>query len=79
MLGKSVVSDKSLSTMISGRLARAGVGALTITVRNGAVTLAGMLKYEAQRRSAISTANAVEGVRSVTDQLKVKAVEKGWK
>ena len=76
MFGKSSVSDKSLSTMVSQRLARAGVGALNISVRNGAVTLAGMIKYEAQRRSAISTASAIEGVRSVTDQLKVRPVEK---
>ena len=76
MVGRSLVSDKTLLTRITQRLSRAGVGVLNPTVRNGEVTLSGSLKYETQRRSIVSAVAAVEGVRSVVDRLILKPIAK---
>jgi len=72
MFGKSAIPDKSLLSKVTQRLTRSGVGALNLTVRNGVVTITGVLKYEAQRRPALSTAAAIEGVKSVVDRMTVK-------
>jgi osmotically-inducible protein OsmY len=76
MFGKSAIPDKTLLTKVTQRLARCGVSKLNLTVRNGVVTITGMLNYEAQRRPALSTATAIEGVKSVVDRMTVKPMEK---
>lgn len=43
-----------------------------VTVKNGDVTLSGMIQYPNQRRNAIRTALGVPGVRRVIDHLRVK-------
>jgi osmotically-inducible protein OsmY len=45
---------------------------LSVSARNGDVTLTGTLQYENQRRNAVRTAQAVPGVRRVIDQMKVQ-------
>lgn len=76
MFGKSPIPDKTLLSKVSQRLTRSGVGALNLTVRSGVVTITGLLKYEAQRRPALSTAAAIEGVKSVVDRMTVRPQEK---
>ncbi len=76
MFGKTPVPDKTLLTRVSQRLARSGVKALNLTVRNGVVTITGLLNYEAQRRPALSTAGAIDGVKSVVDRMTIKPLEK---
>ncbi len=76
MFGRNQVPDQTINTRVSQRLARAGVSTMRLAVRNGEVTITGLLKYEAQRRPALSVASAVEGVRSVIDRMTIKAPEK---
>ena len=77
MLGGNQVPDKTLLKKVTQRLLRAGSqGKVQVTVRNGQVTLSGMLQYANQRRPMVSAAGAIEGVRSVIDQLQLKAQEK---
>ncbi len=45
---------------------------ITVNTRNGEVTLSGHVLYPHQRDAAVQALRAVEGVRRVTDQLKVK-------
>jgi osmotically-inducible protein OsmY len=59
---KSVVSDKSLSTMAHN---------VKIVARNGQVTLRGRVKSEDEKRSIVSKAEEVAGKGNVTDQLLV--------
>lgn len=79
MLGNTQVPDKTLLKKINQRVARAGVGSqskVTVTIRNGHVTLTGTLQYANQRRPLVRAASSVEGVRSVSDQMQLKAPEK---
>lgn len=46
------------------------------SIKNGDVTLGGTLQYEHQRRTAIQAATGVNGVRRVTDQMRVKPAVK---
>lgn len=79
MLRKQVVPDKVLLKKVNQRLARAGLGAgcrLTVTVKNGQVTLSGNLQRDLQRRPVLRAASGIDGVRQVVDQLKVEAPKK---
>src|SRR3989339_2150669 len=51
---------------------------ITVTVRNGHVTLSGTLQYDTQRRSLLNAARGAVGVRNVVDQLQTKPKEKNW-
>lgn len=78
---QNAVPDKTLVQQITQQLNRTGLGApcqIVVSVRSGYVTLSGNLQYEIQRRNAVASANRVSGVRSVSDQLQVKAREKKW-
>ena len=45
---------------------------IDVASHNGTVTLSGTLQYENQRRNAIRTAQAIPGVRRVTDQMRIQ-------
>jgi osmotically-inducible protein OsmY len=46
---------------------------IDVTTQNGTVTLRGMVGSEAERRQAVAIARNTDGVREVTDQLRVDA------
>ncbi len=46
------------------------------SIKNGDVTLGGTIQYEHQRRAAVQAATGVNGVKRVTDQMRVKPVVK---
>lgn len=75
------VSDKALAQKIQQRLARTGMSSqtrVTVTVRNGDVTISGNLQYEMQRSHALTAVRGVAGVRGVNDQLQFKAQTRKW-
>jgi osmotically-inducible protein OsmY len=75
------VPDKRITQKVQQRLSRTGFGSqanLSVQVRNGDVTLSGILQYETQRRPALHAARGVEGVRRIVDQLQVKAAPRKW-
>ena len=75
------VPDKRVSQEVHQRLSRTGLGSqakVTVQVRNGDVTLSGVLQYETQRHPVVQAVRSVEGVRRVVDQLQVKAAPKKW-
>ena len=72
MFGANQTSDKELSKTVGKRLVRAGGGSLTAVVRQGTVTLTGMLQYEAQRRPVLKAVSAIAGVSRIVDQLKLR-------
>jgi len=45
---------------------------IEVVVRNGDVTLSGIIQYANQRRNAVRTALGVPGVRRVIDHLRVQ-------
>ncbi len=74
MFGSSKISDKELSKTVNKRLLRAGCGsktALVAAVKNGTVSVAGVLKYESQRRPVLKAITNIAGVTRVIDQLKL--------
>ncbi len=75
------VSDKAIAQKIQQRLARTGMSSqtrVTVTVRNGAVTISGNLQYEMQRSHALTAVRGVAGVRQVTDQMQFKVQARKW-
>lgn len=73
---KRVSKDSSITTKVKGAFAKdADVSALKIRVKTkgGVVTLAGNAKSDAEKSKAEDLAKAVEGVKSVTNNIKVAA------
>lgn len=71
---KHHVADKAIIQKVSQRLSRSGMATtcqLTVLCQQGDVTLSGTLQFEHQRRSALSAARSVDGVRRVIDQMRV--------
>jgi osmotically-inducible protein OsmY len=71
----SRIPDKALGAKVTQKLSRCGGGSnvrINATVRNGTVTLSGMLDFDYQRKPIVRAINGVEGVRMVIDQLQVK-------
>jgi osmotically-inducible protein OsmY len=64
---KSVVGDKSLSTLAHN---------VTIITQNGAVTLRGRVKSEDERRAIVAKAEEVAGKGKVTDRLMISTDSK---
>jgi len=79
MLGDRV-PDKRIIQQVNKRLARTGVSQCKISVsaRNGYVTLSGTIQFEYQRKAMIRAAQGVEGVRQVVDQLTVVSRRTRW-
>jgi osmotically-inducible protein OsmY len=79
MLRPNLIPDKTILQKVNQRLARAGLGSqskITVTVRNGHVTLAGTLHNDMQRRSLLNAARGAVGIRGLVDQLQTKPKEK---
>lgn len=73
------VPDKAILKSVNDKLSRAGGGSntkVTATVRQGDVTLSGVLQYEMQRQPLVRAATSVPGVRRVIDQLQVNKVKR---
>ena len=71
---QSAAADKTILKKVNQNLGRMGSGSrsqVKATVRNGQVTVSGNIQYESQRRPALKAVRCVQGVRGVTDQLKV--------
>ena len=68
------VPDKTLLKGVQQKMMRKGVNSnrVTVTVRNGDVTVTGTIDYEHERRSVIGSMNGVPGVKRVIDQLRVE-------
>jgi osmotically-inducible protein OsmY len=69
------IPDKTIANKVTQKLSRCGGGSnvrVNVTIRNGTVTLSGMLDFDYQRKPILRAVNGVEGVRMVIDQLKVK-------
>ena len=67
------IPDKTILSQVNKKLVRAGTQAKIIaSVSGGAVTLAGILQYDHQRRALIRVASQVSGVRNVIDQMTVQ-------
>ncbi len=79
MLGDRV-PDKRIAQQVSKRLARTGVSQckISVSVRNGYVTLSGTIQFEYQRKAMIRAAQGVEGVRQVVDQMTVQSRRTRW-
>ncbi len=45
---------------------------IEVAVRNGDVTLSGVIQYANQRRNAVRAAQGIPGVRRVIDQLRIQ-------
>ena len=72
----SYIDDATITTKVKAAvLAEPGLKSLQINVdtRDGNVTLNGTVETPALKERAMQVAQAVEGVKSVSDQLVVKA------
>ena len=74
MFGKETTPDRAILKDVNKRLSRSGTGRgmIAATVRGGQVTLTGRVQYESQRRALMQTVRRVDGMKGVTDQIKVK-------
>lgn len=68
------VSDDLIYNLVRQKLAGDSVvkgGALTVEVKDGAVTISGSVQSEKQKDKAERLAHKVKGVKSVANQIKV--------
>ena len=74
MIPRNQIPDKTVLKSVLQRMTRKGTSSsrAKVTVRSGDVTLAGTIDYEHQRRSVLSSANSIPGVKRVIDQLRVE-------
>ena len=75
---KRVSKDASITTKVKGKFAKdAEVSALKIRVKTkgAVVTLSGNAKSDAEKSKAETLASDVEGVKSVTNNIKVAAAK----
>lgn len=82
MLRRDQVPDKTIIHKLNQRLVRAGMSSkskVTIVVKNGTVTVTGLLQYDNQRRPLMNALRRVDGVRGLVDQMTVKPRENKWK
>lgn len=81
MLQHQRVPDKDLLKLVTQRLARTGLASqtpVTAIVRNGNVTLSGIIHFEYQRKAAIKAVQTINGVQHVLDQLRVQPATAKW-
>ena len=74
MIPRNQIPDKTVLKSVLQKMTRKGTSSSRVkaTVRSGDVTLAGTIDYEHQRRSVLSSANSIPGVKRVIDQLRVE-------
>ena len=72
------IPDKTVLKSVLQKMTRKGTSSnrVTATVRSGDVTIAGTIEYEHERRSILSSANSIPGVKRVIDQLRVEKKKK---
>lgn len=73
-MAKEIVPDRVLILKVGQQLSNHGMRPpckVTTMSRGGTVTLSGKIQYEHQRQLCLRTANGVEGVLRVVDQLQV--------
>lgn len=73
--------DDRLHLRISNRLNNVGIRApcrIILEVYDGDVTIKGVVQFEYQKKAAITTIRAMEGVHHICDQLKVEPPVKAW-
>lgn len=70
---KNQIPDKALLKNVMEQFIGEGVNAVRIkaSVSDGTVTIEGIIEHDHQRRSIISVANSVIGVKKVIDLLQV--------
>ncbi|NLY01454.1 MAG: BON domain-containing protein [Rhodopirellula sp.] len=74
MLRRNQVPDKTLLQKLNQRMMRTGTGSqcrVSLAVHNGDVTVSGTIQFEHQRRMVLRAAGGIEGVRRVTDTLRI--------
>ena len=67
--------DDRLQMRLENKLINAGLRRpckVSVEVYNGMVTVKGMVQYEYQKRAAIHACRTMDGIRSISDQLKVE-------
>jgi osmotically-inducible protein OsmY len=82
MLKRDKVPDHVVDQKVGRQLASQGIHPpcmVTISSRNGTVTLSGKIQYEHQRNAAVRAARNVDGVQRVVDQLQVIPQASHWK
>jgi hypothetical protein len=75
----SAKDDQKICMMVMNKLAARGIRApcsVSVTARNGEVTLTGVVVQAHQKSSAVHVASGIEGVKRVYDQMVVKAAAK---
>ena len=76
MWHKEVISDKTIDQKVAQQLSARGMRSpcrIVVRTMKGVVTLSGDIAFEHQRSAALQAARHLDGVRSVVDQLHVKA------
>ncbi len=66
-------SDADLKTAVESKLAADGVAGVTVAVNSGVATLTGEIEDITIKNKAEASAKAVEGIKSVTNNITVKA------
>jgi osmotically-inducible protein OsmY len=72
-------ADQKISNQVLLKLNSRGIRSpsiVTVSTKNGEVTLSGSVQYAHQKGAAVQAASGVPGVRRVTDQMKVGAKRK---
>ena len=74
MIPNNQIPDQTVLKSVLQKMTRKGTSSsrVTATVRSGDVTLTGTIDYEHQRRSVVSSATNIPGVKRVIDQLRVE-------
>lgn len=74
-------ADERLKTQLEQKLSSHGVRPpckVTVTVRNGVVTLAGTVQYDHQKRTIAHACRATNGVKHVIDNVQVPPPKPAW-
>ncbi len=81
MLQNQRVPDKDILKQVTQRLARTGLASqtpITAAVRNGNVSLSGIIHFDYQRKAALKAVQGIHGVQHVVDQLRVQPATAKW-
>ncbi len=72
---RNQVPDETLLQKVTQQLSNRGLRSpckISVTARNGDITLSGTIQYQHQRMAAMQATRCVTGVRRVNDQMQVK-------
>ncbi len=73
MLGNQI-PDKTILKDVQRKLMQkcSGSTKISASVQSGVATITGMIKNESERRNIVRCVSAVQGVRNVSDQIRVE-------